>query len=93
MNVDFRYLTDFQWRNIMSHTIHGAKGIHRQAAINLKAAKHQHQAAEHHHQVADAAYFHAEHRGFNGGDPVADWLAAEAEINAALNNGKSASVH
>jgi Protein of unknown function (DUF2934) len=36
--------------------------------------------------VAVAAYFHAEHRGFDGGDPLADWLAAEAEIDAMLDN-------
>jgi len=40
-----------------------------------------------------AAYFHAEHRGFNGGDPVADWLAAEAEIDLALHQGKVAITH
>jgi hypothetical protein len=34
--------------------------------------------------VAEAAYFLAEHRGFNGGDPVADWLQAEAEVDARL---------
>lgn len=60
----------------MPHTVHGAKGLHKQAAIKRKEAKH-------HDRVADAAYFHAEHRGFEGGDPVADWLAAEAEIGAA----------
>jgi hypothetical protein len=36
--------------------------------------------------IAVAAYYRAEHRGFDGGDPMADWLAAEAEIGAALNN-------
>lgn len=30
--------------------------------------------------IAEAAYYHAERRGFQGGDPVADWLAAEREI-------------
>ena len=70
----------------MSKSIHVTKDQHKQADINRKAAKH-------HDQIADAAYFHAEHRGFKGGDPVADWLAAEAEINAALNKGESASVH
>ena len=30
---------------------------------------------------AEAAYFIAEKRGFVGGDPVADWLTAEAELN------------
>jgi len=31
--------------------------------------------------IATAAYYRAEHRGFTGGDPMEDWLAAEAEIN------------
>jgi hypothetical protein len=30
--------------------------------------------------IAEAAYYHAEKRGFQGGDPVSDWLAAEKEI-------------
>ncbi len=34
--------------------------------------------------VSEAAYFLAERHGFNGGDPVADWLQAEAEVDAAL---------
>ena len=34
--------------------------------------------------VSEAAYFLAEHRGFNGGDPVTDWLQAEAEMDARL---------
>jgi len=70
----------------MSHTKHGAKGLHKQAAIDHKAAKH-------HDQVAVGAYFHAEHRGFNGGDPMADWLAAEAEIDAAHDKGDIAVAH
>lgn len=74
----------------MSHTVHGAKGLHKQAAIDHKAAEHQQQRHDH---VAVAAYFHAEHRGFNGGDAVADWLAAEAEIDAALKKGESTSSH
>lgn len=31
--------------------------------------------------IATAAYYRAEHRGFTGGNPVEDWLAAEAEID------------
>jgi hypothetical protein len=31
--------------------------------------------------VAEAAYFRAERRGFAGGDPVADWIEAEAEVD------------
>lgn len=34
--------------------------------------------------IAEAAYFRAAERGFQGGDPVDDWLSAEAEINRAL---------
>ena len=34
--------------------------------------------------IAEAAYLRAAERGFEGGDPLADWLAAEAQINRAL---------
>ena len=34
--------------------------------------------------IADAAYYLAEKRGFAGGDPQADWLEAEAQIDARL---------
>lgn len=34
--------------------------------------------------IAEAAYFRAAERGFQGGDPVDDWLRAEAEINRTL---------
>lgn len=34
--------------------------------------------------IAEAAYFRAERRGFEGGDPLTDWLEAEAEITARL---------
>lgn len=70
----------------MSHTIHVAKEPHKKTVIDRNAAKH-------HDQIADAAYFHAEHRGFKGGDPVADWLAAEDEINAALDKAAIISAH
>ena len=63
----------------MSNTVQAAKEPHKKAAIDRKSA-------EHHNRVADAAYFHAEHRGFNGGDPVSDWLTAEAEIEAAQSS-------
>lgn len=43
--------------------------------------------------VAVAAYFRAEHRGFDGGDPVTDWLDAEAEIDALLKNKNEISMH
>lgn len=31
--------------------------------------------------IAEAAYYLAEHRGFEAGDPVSDWLQAESEID------------
>ena len=34
--------------------------------------------------IAEAAYFRAERRGFSGGDPIADWLEAEAEVDTNL---------
>lgn len=34
--------------------------------------------------IAEAAFLKAESRGFVGGDPVADWLAAEKEVEDLL---------
>jgi Protein of unknown function (DUF2934) len=39
--------------------------------------------------IADAAYFRAERRGFQGGDPLADWLEAEAQICRMLEDSPS----
>ena len=39
---------------------------------------------EHREMIAVAAYYRAEHRGFREGDPVDDWLKAEAEIEQVL---------
>src|SRR5690606_29151245 len=39
--------------------------------------------------IAEAAYFRAEKRNFTGGDPVADWVAAEAEVDALLGNARA----
>jgi len=36
--------------------------------------------------IAEAAYFRAQRRGFQGGNPVDDWLAAEAEVQRALGS-------
>jgi hypothetical protein len=40
--------------------------------------------AERQHRIAELAYFRALERGFQGGDPVDDWLAAEREVNRML---------
>ena len=34
--------------------------------------------------VAEAAYYIAQRRGFVGGDALADWVAAEAEVDTRL---------
>jgi hypothetical protein len=34
--------------------------------------------------IAEGAYFRAASRGFNGGDPVTDWIEAEAEVDGRL---------
>lgn len=41
-------------------------------------------AEERQRMIAEAAYYRALARGFVGGDPLEDWLAAEAEIDRAL---------
>ena len=37
-----------------------------------------------HRMIAERAYFRYVERGYAPGDPVSDWLAAEAEIRASL---------
>lgn len=41
-----------------------------------------------HAMIADAAYFRAEHRGFDPGRELDDWLEAEREIDATLARGE-----
>jgi hypothetical protein len=38
--------------------------------------------------IAEAAYFRAERRGFQRGDPLDDWLQAEAEIDRMAAGGE-----
>jgi hypothetical protein len=37
--------------------------------------------------IAQYAYLRAEQRGFHGGDPVADWLESEKEVDVLLSRG------
>lgn len=39
---------------------------------------------ERYKMIAQAAYFRAEARGFNGGDPREDWTQAEKEVDQQL---------
>ena len=43
--------------------------------------------AQRHRMISEAAYYRAEHRGFDGGDPLEDWLVAESEIDGMLHAG------
>jgi len=36
--------------------------------------------------IAEAAYFNAEHRGFQRGDPEQDWFLAEGQIERQLHS-------
>jgi heme oxygenase len=45
-------------------------------------------AAERLQMIAEAAYLRAERRGFAPGGEVADWLAAETEVDALLARGR-----
>ncbi len=42
-----------------------------------------------HALIAEAAYLRAERRGFVPGQETADWLAAEAEVDALLKAGRT----
>ena len=42
-------------------------------------------AEQRHHMIEEAAYYRAQRRGFAGGDPMRDWLEAEAEIDHILH--------
>lgn len=37
------------------------------------------------HMIAEAAYYIAEHRHFEGGDTIHDWLQAQNEIDSKIN--------
>lgn len=39
---------------------------------------------ERHRMIAEAAYYRAQQRGFRGGDPLQDWIEAEAEVASRL---------
>ena len=48
--------------------------------------------AQRRQMIAEAAYLRAERRGFSGGDPAADWIEAEAEVDEQLRRIEGAHV-
>jgi chromosome segregation ATPase len=66
-----------------------SKSAAKSAATAKKAAAKQGTSVtpeERYHMIAEAAYFHAERRGFTMGDAAQDWLEAEAEIDRILQH-------
>lgn len=55
---------------------------------NVNVAKPQVSTEQRLHYIEVAAYYIAQRRGFNGGDPVEDWAAAELEIDRLLAEGR-----
>jgi hypothetical protein len=43
--------------------------------------------------ISEAAYFMAEHRGFQSGQELQDWLFAESQIDAAIACGALPNVY
>lgn len=48
------------------------------------ATQHKTGSGQRRQMIAEAAYFRAEKRGFDSGDPLDDWVLAEAEVDARL---------
>jgi hypothetical protein len=75
----------FPWRMIMSNTsVTPVKKITKtQAAKPVDKNSKGHDREK---MIADAAYFRAKNRSFEGGDSMSDWLISEAEIDEVLKN-------
>lgn len=57
------------------------------AEVHSISAGNAYTSEERNRMVADAAYFHAERRGFASGNEMADWLEAENEIDSLIRAG------
>jgi len=70
-----------------------AKPTNSKATAAKKAAKGNGKAhitpEQRYRMICDAAYFRAERRGFVGGNPGDDWIAAEAEVDELLRSMQS----
>lgn len=51
-------------------------------SVSTKSSRQKFSPEQRNQMIAEAAYFYAEKRGFFGGDPMDDWLTAEAEIDS-----------
>lgn len=52
--------------------------------VSIKAPENTVIPEERHHMIAEAAYFRAEHRAFQGANLERDWLESEVEIDNLL---------
>ncbi len=76
------------------HKKNAAKiGSHQAGKPGAQGRQHALSESERQQMVATAAYYIAEKRGFNSGDELADWLAAEEEIAAILEQGDGGRPH
>ena len=62
-----------------------AGGLTAEAKSNMFIAPQWRDPLRRHEMIARNAYKRAEKRGFHGGDPVADWLEAEVEVDHIFN--------
>lgn len=70
-------------RNTVSSSSTGARGKPRTTRNTAATTRQRIPEHERRRQIAEAAYYRAERRGFQGGDPVDDWLVSEAEYDRA----------
>lgn len=57
------------------------------ATVRPKPARAAINGEDRYRMIAEAAYFRAEQRGFAPGHELADWLAAEIDVEALLDDG------
>ena len=63
----------------------GGQTAGKRAARKTAAVTRTVSADQRHAMIAERAYLRAELRGFQGGDPVQDWLEGEREVDALLS--------
>ncbi|MDA8092487.1 MAG: DUF2934 domain-containing protein [Betaproteobacteria bacterium] len=64
---------------------HALKQLSQAPAKGRRATREEaHTPEQRHRMIAEAAYYRAQQRGFDGGDMLRDWLDAEAEIDQVL---------
>lgn len=63
------------------------RGVREKSTAEKQPALRRYTDEERHGMIAEAAYYCAEERGFQGDLALDDWLRAEAEVDALLSGG------